>query len=84
MLLCKKYGAGLEEKTQLCVLECLGLSSQATAKYKGKVEQFSEIILAVLEEVVPLSVFLMLYLLIFGFTPWSFLGEEHCFPRYLN
>lgn len=80
MLLCKKYGAGLEEKTQPCVLECLGLSSQVTAKYKGKVEQFSETILDVLKEVVPLSVFLILYLLIFGFMPWSFLGEEHCFP----
>lgn len=58
MLLCKRYGAGLEEKNQPGVLECLGFSSQVTAKYKGKVEQFSEKILDVLEEVVPLFGFL--------------------------
>lgn len=45
----QKTWSGFRRKKS--ALECLGLSSQVTAKYKGKVEQLGATILDVLEEV---------------------------------
>ena len=59
MLLCKNDYTGFEENAQHHVLECFGSSFQIAGKYKGKIELLCEIILDVLEEVVPTFFFML-------------------------